>query len=66
MAEGTPISATTPTELRALTFAAGSMKPKVEAACRFVERTGQRAAIGAIDQAAPILQGKAGTIIQGA
>lgn len=63
MAEGTPIGATTPAELRSMTFAAGSMRPKVEAACRFVERTGQRAAIGAIDQAEPILQGKTGTII---
>ena len=27
-------------ELRELTFAAGSMGPKVEAACRFAERTG--------------------------
>ena len=63
MAEGTPIGATTPAELRGLTFAAGSMRPKVEAACRFVERTGQRAAIGAIDQAEPMLQGKTGTII---
>jgi carbamate kinase len=66
MAEGTPIGAATPAELRGLTFAAGSMRPKVEAACRFVERTGQPAAIGAIDQAEPILLGKTGTIIQAA
>jgi carbamate kinase len=66
MAQGTPIGATTSAELRGLTFAAGSMRPKVEAACRFVERTGQRAAIGAIDQAEPILHGKAGTIIHAA
>ena len=35
-------------ELRAQTFAAGSMGPKVEAAARFVEATGKRAAIGAL------------------
>ena len=34
-----PIRATT-TELRALHFPAGSMGPKIEAACRFVEATG--------------------------
>jgi carbamate kinase len=66
MAEGAPIGVTTPAELRGLSFAAGSMRPKVEAACRFVERTGRRAAIGAIDQAEPILHGKRGTIIRAA
>ena len=35
-------------ELRQQTFPAGSMGPKVEAACRFVEATGGRAAIGAL------------------
>ncbi len=63
MAEGRPIGATTPAELRGFSFAAGSMGPKVEAACRFVERTGRRAAIGAIDQAQAILEENAGTII---
>ena len=33
-------------------FAAGSMAPKVEAACRFVEAGGRLAAIGALDDAA--------------
>ncbi len=66
MAEGSPIGATTPTQLRALNFAAGSMGPKVEAACRFVERTGQRAAIGAVGEAESILLGKAGTLIDAA
>jgi carbamate kinase len=43
------------------------MGPKVAAACRFVERTGKRAAIGAITEAAAILQGDAGTqVIPGA
>jgi carbamate kinase len=39
------------------------MGPKIEAACRFVERTGRLAAIGAIDQAEAVLEGAAGTIV---
>jgi carbamate kinase len=52
---------TTPEELRALDFAAGSMGPKVEAACRFVERTGARAAIGGLAEIEDIVKGSAGT-----
>ena len=54
---------TTPAELRRYSFAPGSMGPKVEAACRFVERTGGTAAIGALNDASAILQGTAGTIV---
>ena len=53
----------TPGELRALPFAAGSMGPKVEAATRFVEATGQRAAIGALDEIEQIVEGRAGTTV---
>ena len=53
-------------ELRALDFAAGSMGPKVEAACRFAEQTGGIAGIGRLDQAAEIIAGDAGTIVAGA
>ena len=53
----------TPAQLRDMTFAAGSMGPKVEAACRFAERTGRLAAIGALDDAEAILAGRAGTRI---
>ncbi len=56
-----PIRVATPQELRALTFEAGSMAPKVEAACRFVDATGGRAGIGALAEAAEILAGNAGT-----
>ena len=42
-------------------FAAGSMAPKVGAACRFVEAGGQRAAIGNLPDAADIVAGRAGT-----
>jgi carbamate kinase len=64
MSEGCPIRGTTPAELRSHSFAAGSMGPKVEAACRFVENTGRKAGIGAIDQAEAILEGKAGTEVR--
>jgi carbamate kinase len=64
--EGSPIRHITPAELRALTFAAGSMRPKVEAACRFVERTGRDARIGAIEQAEAVLAGTAGTLVRAA
>jgi carbamate kinase len=37
-----PIGCSTPPALRALKFPPGSMGPKVEAACRFVEATGSR------------------------
>jgi carbamate kinase len=37
------------------------MGPKVEAACRFVERTGARAAIGSLDQVDELLCGRTGT-----
>jgi carbamate kinase len=37
------------------------MGPKVEAACRFVERTGRRAAIGALTEINEIVDGSAGT-----
>ena len=42
-------------------FPAGSMGPKVEAACRFVEATGGRAAIGSLAQIQQIVDGEAGT-----
>ncbi|MET8334545.1 carbamate kinase [Streptosporangium canum] len=64
---GTPqqedIAHTTPHQLRAEEFPAGSMGPKVEAACRFVETTGDMAAIGKLDEAERILEGRGGTIV---
>jgi carbamate kinase len=48
-------------ELREGSFAAGSMGPKVEAAVRFVERTGGRAAIGGLEQIEAVVEGEAGT-----
>jgi carbamate kinase len=57
------IRTATPTELRARSFPAGSMGPKVEAACRFVERTGGIAAIGSLTEAAALLAGRSGTLV---
>lgn len=62
---GTPdarlIRETTPGELKTHPFPAGSMGPKVEAACQFVEETGNRAAIGALGDILAIVAGDAGT-----
>ena len=60
------LQAVTPAELRAGSYAAGSMGPKVEAACRFVERTGGRAAIGALDDIAELAAGRSGTQVRAA
>lgn len=56
-----PIGETTPAELRALDLEAGSMMPKAEAACRFVEGGGSVAGIGALDDAVAVLAGTSGT-----
>ena len=58
-----PIRRATPAELRARAFPAGSMGPKVEAVCRFVDATGKPAAIGQLGDAQALLAGQAGTLI---
>jgi carbamate kinase len=62
---GTPeqrrLEEVTPSELRAMDFAAGSMGPKVSAAMRFVEATGKRAAIGSLADIEKIVDGTGGT-----
>ena len=64
---GTPdqrrLDRVTPEELRAHDFAAGSMGPKVDAAARFVEATGKRAAIGSLADIERIVDGTAGTTV---
>lgn len=57
------LDATTVAELREHDFESGSMGPKVEAACRFVDATGGRAAIGTLTDAVEIARGEAGTQI---
>ncbi len=55
---------TTPRELRRHPFAAGTMGPKVEAACRFVEATRGVAGIGRLEDAMQILDGRCGTMVR--
>jgi carbamate kinase len=59
-----PLHQVTPAQLRSYTFAPGSMSPKVEAACRFVEATGGFAAIGRLEDGTKILAGKVGTMVR--
>lgn len=54
----------TPEALAVLDFAAGSMGPKVEAACRFVRGGGARAVIGSLEQIEAMLAGTAGTDVR--
>lgn len=61
--EAHPIRQTTCAELATEDFAAGSMGPKVDAACRFVDHTGHRAAIGSLDRLTDVLAGRSGTWI---
>lgn len=61
-----PINRASSAQLRTYTFEPGSMGPKVEAACRFVEAGGAFAAIGHIRDAAAIALGKAGTYVSAA
>lgn len=58
------IRETTPQFLRRHRFPPGSMGPKVEAACRFVESTGKTAAIGSLADITEIGAGRAGTIVR--
>jgi carbamate kinase len=58
-----PIRRATPAMLHRESFPAGSMGPKVAAVCRFVEVTGDLAAIGALTEATEILAGRAGTVV---
>jgi carbamate kinase len=64
---GTPeqraIRRATPEALADTEFAAGSMGPKVRAACSFVEESGGLAAIGSIEDTPALLRGEAGTIV---
>ena len=55
-----------PKAMRDFSFPAGSMGPKVDAACHFAEATGKAAAIGALKDLAAILRGEAGTTITSA
>lgn len=68
---GTPeaedVGTVTLAEMRALAaeghFASGSMGPKVDAVCRFVEQTGRRGVITSLDQITAAVVGEAGTVV---
>jgi len=55
------ITKTTPEQIKKYDFDKGSMGPKVEAACSFVERSGQRAVIGSLKDIKEMVDGIAGT-----
>ncbi|ROR21850.1 carbamate kinase [Vibrio crassostreae] len=57
------LRSTTPSELAKFTFDAGSMGPKIEASCEFIEQGGKVVGIGALEDGLQILQGQAGTNI---
>lgn len=67
---GTPtqraLGQTTPDALAQHAFAAGSMAPKVAAACAFVRATGARAAIGSLAHIEDLLAGTGGTQVSAA
>ena len=62
-----PLGRITVEELRAHAadghFASGSMGPKVDAVCRFVEATGRRGVITSLDQIIAAVDGAAGTVV---
>ena len=64
---GTPqargIKRAAPKAMSKYNFPAGSMGPKVEAACNFAEATGKAAAIGALADLQGIVMGTAGTTV---
>jgi carbamate kinase len=60
-----PLHVTSAAQLRSIDAAEGSMGPKIEAVCQFVERGGSLAAIGALEDAPALLRGEAGTVLRG-
>ena len=57
------ISKTTAKQISQMSFANGSMGPKVEAACNFVNSSNSKAGIGTLKDALNIIEGRAGTLI---
>ena len=66
---GTPraelLRSPTTEQLRSMTIAAGSMGPKVEAACAFAEATGATATIGSLADMIRVVAEEAGTSVHG-
>ena len=59
-----PVALATPAGLSSYPYPPGSMGPKVDAACRFVERTGGRSVIGGLGEIDRLLSGQAGTQVR--
>jgi carbamate kinase len=57
------LRSTTPSELANYQFDAGSMGPKIEASCEFIQQGGKVVGIGALEDGLRILEGTAGTNI---
>ncbi|MCL9775686.1 carbamate kinase [Vibrio methylphosphonaticus] len=57
------LRSTTPSELAKHQFDAGSMGPKIDASCEFINRGGKVVGIGSLAQGIKILEGTAGTNI---
>ena len=58
-----PIRQISASELKKLSFAAGTMQPKVDAACNFVLASGKEAFIGGLSELELVLNNKKGTLI---
>lgn len=63
-AHQTKLGRVTPEELAGLDLPAGSMGPKVQAACEFACHTGNEAVIGALGDIVGIVEGTAGTRVR--
>ena len=61
--EAKAIFEASPAALKDFDFPAGSMGPKVEAACQFTKLTGKTAAIGTLTDMPAIVRGEKGTLI---
>ena len=64
MADGHVLTMAAPAALKALALPAGSMGPKAAAAGGFAQRTGGRAVIGSLEDAAALVAGTAGTQVR--
>jgi len=60
-----PLHDTTVAHLRSLDAAEGSMGPKIDAVCQFIDSGGSFAAIGTLDDAPALLRGEVGTVLRG-
>ena len=59
-----PLDRITYNDIKDLSFPAGSMGPKITAACWFAQITGKRSAIGMLEDIEKIVEGKAGTTVR--